>query len=167
MDGKARQLNAQVEALEGQLEAARSAERDAVERLQSFEAMGKQGDERSQAWRRSEDRYVSEASLREQLSEVRKRLADAEAELVTKQAGALELQFENTRLQSDVDRLQRRVEELSSVKVRARAAGRSCALPVPKPPLTCCPCHVPRAGALVASARCRRVCGRHAAGAWP
>lgn len=117
MDGKVRRLNAQVEALEGQLEAARTSEREAVERLQAFEAMGKQGGDQTQAWRRSEDRYVSEASLREQLSEVRKRLADVEAELVTKQAGALELQFENTRLQSDVDRLRRRVEELSSVKV--------------------------------------------------
>lgn len=111
MDGKTRRLEAQVEALEGKLAAARQSEREAIDRLRAKDSLGATAD----TLRRSEDRFVTESSLREQLSEVRKRLADVEAELVTKQAGALELQFENTRLQADVDRLKRRVQELSSV----------------------------------------------------
>lgn len=115
--GRAGRLQAEVDALAARLEVAEASEAEARARIAQLQEQDAQGGTPHEARvRRSEDRFVAEAQLRDRLAATQRELAGVKAELAAKANAVMDLRLEVERRTQQIGRLQRRLDEMAQLK---------------------------------------------------
>lgn len=128
MKAKVARLESDCEEARRRAEEAEAAAEEARDRLRSMQRLDSGDDAGAARLRASEERFVKEASLRDQLAEARRQVASLEAAVLSRDATAMELRFELEAKEQEIARVRRRLRELETMQMlggKARAGGSS------------------------------------------